>query len=288
MTRFVTVTCVLVLLSILIISGATKAKVSPLDPVDIKVTNKNTYIEVLAGEHEFNIQLSPWRFTVLNATTKAPLMEDVEQYRLGFELYQAKDYPIWLAYHIRVGKTLVEHKATNVESWKQVGNTVEFIVLTTDSNSKFTVTIYDFKRRQFSFKARLPGSNSPAREPRVFTQMGFKTPEGEGFFGTGERFITNNHRGTYVRNYVEDSGWSLGSFVSTKSKLRVPKLDSTYISVPFYISTFGYGFELDSNYGSTFDFAYMKKDMIWSQVENVEFTFTRYSGVNPKETLWVY
>ncbi len=68
----------------------------------------------------------------------------------------------------------------------------------------------------------------------------------EHFFGFGERFNTMDKRGMTTYMQVKDVVGSSG--------------DATYIPIPFFISTKGYGFYLNSTYKSTFDMGDSKSD----------------------------
>lgn len=107
---------------------------------------------------------------------------------------------------IRLGNINKKVNVKNISSWKQVQNTVEFY----SRDPEMTIVLHDFRRRQVSFSATTPGMNSPLKEPRVFLEQNFFTPPNEGFFGLGERFVTNNHRGYFIDNTVEEGGWSIG------------------------------------------------------------------------------
>lgn len=77
-------------------------------------------------------------------------------------------------------------------------------------------------------------------------------------------------------------------FAPPTVKIRVPKQHSTHFPIPFFISNLKYGFEIDTNYTSSFDFASKKKNEFTIQVQSTELAWTLYGGKSPKETLSMY
>jgi hypothetical protein len=202
--RFLSFLLINLLLSVL-------SKNNPTDPVPISVNGNSKEITILSGDFKTTIAMESWKLkTVERSTSKVILEETDEKTKLSVSIWQGKDYPVYLGYLFRTGKIIEKYEATKVDSWKHhLDNTVEIIVSTTNPSLKIQVKLFDFRRRQFSFKAQIPGKNTPLKEPRVFMTQGFKTPNEEGFYGLGERFNTHNHRGHVIEAWVEGKGIKL-------------------------------------------------------------------------------
>ncbi|MFQ6096573.1 MAG: hypothetical protein ACE5O2_02520, partial [Armatimonadota bacterium] len=71
-------------------------------------------------------------------------------------------------------------------------------------------------------------------------QLTFATAPNEHFYGLGERYNALDQRGMRVQNWIQDVAASLG--------------DASYVCVPFYISSRGYGLWLNSVLPSVWDF----------------------------------
>ncbi len=72
-------------------------------------------------------------------------------------------------------------------------------------------------------------------------QVGFESPSDEAFYGFGERFNSLDQRGNYLDNHV------YGQYTSQGKR--------SYIPIPFFISSRGYGFWLKTERQAKFDLA---------------------------------
>ena len=80
-------------------------------------------------------------------------------------------------------------------------------------------------------------------------QFGFFSPFDEAFYGFGERFNAFNQRGNHLDNYV------YGQYTNQGKR--------TYIPIPFFISSRGYGMWLKTNRQAEFDLAAERPDRWW-------------------------
>jgi len=80
-------------------------------------------------------------------------------------------------------------------------------------------------------------------------QLGFESPADEAFYGFGERFNALDQRGNQLDNYV------YGQYTSQGKR--------SYIPIPFFISSRGYGFWLKTDSQAGFDLAAAQDDS-WS------------------------
>jgi len=92
-------------------------------------------------------------------------------------------------------------------------------------------------------------------------EVAFATPAGEAFLGLGERYDRVDHRGMSLYNWQEEGGLTQGESVPVDSGNPFPNGPTmTYYPVPFFLSTSGYAFWLDTTWRSQFDFASDRPD----------------------------
>ncbi|MCK6530293.1 hypothetical protein L6R50_22970 [Myxococcota bacterium] len=97
-------------------------------------------------------------------------------------------------------------------------------------------------------------------EPRAFAAA-FASPGDEGFLGLGERYTRTDFRGLDVYNWAEEGGVGTGEGDPSGPANPLPNGESmTYYPVPFFVSTLGYAFWLDSTWRSEFNLATEKPD----------------------------
>jgi len=88
------------------------------------------------------------------------------------------------------------------------------------------------------------------REGRVLQyQLNFDSPADEAFYGFGERFNAFDQRGNHLDNYV------YGQYTNQGKR--------TYIPIPFFVSSRGYGVWIQTNRQSEFDLAAESPDSWW-------------------------
>ncbi len=89
--------------------------------------------------------------------------------------------------------------------------------------------------------------------PRAW-HAAFSSPPNEAFLGFGERFNRTNQRGVDVFSFAEEGG--VGGTEAEASRTQFPSGEPmTYFPVPFFVSTAGYGFWLDTTWRSEFNLA---------------------------------
>ena len=100
-------------------------------------------------------------------------------------------------------------------------------------------------------EARLEGADAPRA-----MSAAFGTPPDEAFLGFGERFNRTDQRGVSVFAWAEEGGVGTGEDDLVGPTNPTPNGEAmTYYPVPFFVSTRGYGFWLDSTWRNTFDLA---------------------------------
>lgn len=89
--------------------------------------------------------------------------------------------------------------------------------------------------------------------PRAWS-VGFTSPADEAFLGFGERFNRTNQRGVAVYQWAEEGGIGTGEGNVAGPDNPYPNGEAmSYYPVPFFVSTAGYGFWLDTDYRSQFE-----------------------------------
>jgi alpha-glucosidase (family GH31 glycosyl hydrolase) len=96
--------------------------------------------------------------------------------------------------------------------------------------------------------------------PRAFSAA-FQTPADEGFLGFGERFNRTEQRGRTLYSWPEEGGLSRKEDIPPSADNPFPNGEGmTYYPVPFFLSTKGYAFWLDSTWRNEFNLAADRAD----------------------------
>ena len=100
-----------------------------------------------------------------------------------------------------------------------------------------------------------------ADEPPRAWSVAFRAGPDEGFLGFGQRFNRTDQRGKDVWSWVEEGGIGRGEGTIAGAENPLPMGEMmTYYAVPFFVSTDGYGFWLDTTYRSEFNLASQRSD----------------------------
>ncbi len=109
-------------------------------------------------------------------------------------------------------------------------------------------------------EARLDATATARQVPRAW-EVAFASPADEGFLGLGERFNRTDQRGHQVHSWVEEGGIGTGEGQRAGAHNPYPSGEEmTYYPVPFFVSTRGYGFWLDTTWRSQLDLASTRDD----------------------------
>ena len=104
-------------------------------------------------------------------------------------------------------------------------------------------------------RLRVEARLEDAEAPRAVSAA-FATPPDEAFLGFGERFNRTDQRGVSVFAWAEEGGVGTGEGDPIGPGNPAPNGEAmTYYPVPFFVSSRGYGFWLDSTWHNTFDLA---------------------------------
>ncbi len=92
-------------------------------------------------------------------------------------------------------------------------------------------------------------------------EVSFPSPADEAFLGLGERYDRVDHRGMAVYNWPEEGGLTMGEAAPASPNNPYPNGGAmTYYPVPFFHSTAGYAFWLDTTYFNQFELASERPD----------------------------
>lgn len=107
---------------------------------------------------------------------------------------------------------------------------------------------------------RIEASISGVTQPRGW-ETAFATPSDEKFIGFGERYGHVDQRGRAVYAWPEEGGLAKGEGNAPSTTNPWPNGEEmTYYPVPFFLSTRGYGFWLDSDWRNEMDMASDRPD----------------------------
>jgi alpha-glucosidase (family GH31 glycosyl hydrolase) len=137
-----------------------------------------------------------------------------------------------------------------------------------DSSRPAVVLTFHIHPRAVRVEAELEG-----HAPRAWS-VAFSTDESEAFLGFGERYNRTNQRGLDVWNWSEEGGVGIGEGTRAGPKNPWPNgALMTGYPVPFFVSSRGYGFWLDTTYRSEFELASRRSDAIrvWHVGPTLEF-----------------
>jgi alpha-glucosidase len=108
---------------------------------------------------------------------------------------------------------------------------------------------------------RVQASIDHLKTPPRAWEAAFASPADEAFIGFGERYSTVNQRGHAVYAWPEEGGLAHGEGTPPSATNPYPNGEEmTYYPVPFFISSKGYGFWLDTNWRNQFDVASDRPD----------------------------
>jgi alpha-glucosidase (family GH31 glycosyl hydrolase) len=99
-----------------------------------------------------------------------------------------------------------------------------------------------------------------ATQPRAW-EVAFATPSDEAFLGFGERYDRVDQRGLSLYSWPEEGGLAKNEATPASASNPWPNGQTmTYYPVPFFLSTSGYGFWLDTTWRNQFDLATDRSD----------------------------
>ena len=161
-----------------------------------------------------------------------------------------------------------DHFAAHLDPWRDLevtgadatSTSVTLHLRTRDEQGVSCVTqTFTVRDSTLRVEASLDADATP---PRAWS-AGFTTTSDEGFLGFGERFTHTNHRGYPVYSWAEEGGIGTGEGNLASPTNPFPNGEEmAYYPVPFFVSTRGYGFWLDTTWRSQFELA-TERDDAW-------------------------
>ena len=135
------------------------------------------------------------------------------------------------------------------------GNTELDLVLKDTTNGRVAHIIHTVRESTLRVEVSLDGD-----KPRAW-EASFSSPSDEAFLGFGERYNRTNQRGMDLYSWSEEGGLSYGENSIPGPANPFPNGETmTYYPVPFFISTKGYGFWLDSTWRNEFNLDSQRPD----------------------------
>ncbi len=263
----------------------------PLQPVAIQVADTAAKSVIDAGEFQVEIEKDPWHLRVVEKASGRALFDedrgggDGPWGRLGHGYHIGIPIPLYHGYFVEIGADIVWFRTRKVRSIRWTAQRVDLEIDTNDPfGRKMLVGLEDFRSRRFTLRAKL--------DPGRFVNrigMSFGTPIDEGFFGFGERYNGANQRGNRLACWTEEGSFSAGVLGSRTSLMKYPGgATATYHPVPFFISSFGHGLELETPFRSTFDLARARGDAYRFEAEWRDMGVVFHLGRTPAETLKMF
>jgi alpha-glucosidase (family GH31 glycosyl hydrolase) len=128
-----------------------------------------------------------------------------------------------------------------------------------DGEARPVLVVHDISKGFLRVEASLEGLGE---NPRAWSTA-FLSPPDEAFLGFGERFNRTNQRGMSLYNWAEEGGIGAGEGSEAGPTNPFPNGEGmSYFPVPFFLSTRGYGFWLDTTWRSQFDLV-SERDDAW-------------------------
>eukprot|EP01116_Phalansterium_solitarium_P017972 TRINITY_DN4583_c0_g1_i1.p1 TRINITY_DN4583_c0_g1~~TRINITY_DN4583_c0_g1_i1.p1 ORF type:complete len:865 (+),score=299.14 TRINITY_DN4583_c0_g1_i1:645-3239(+) len=252
-------------------------------PFTVKVADNA--LQIFAGDLEISLSMPKFQLSVYDQTTDKVLLETA----VGGASHGTWDgvyMPIYDGYLESVGTVVSSWNAAEMDGWSQTASSVTAVFRTGGLLRRISLTFSQFQQRQFSLHVEVDDPHEELK-PTHFTYpvvgLTFETDANEGFFGFGQRWASVNQRGKVLYLWTEDGSWAF--FNGTR---RIPFNDASYVPTPFFVSSRGYAFELNTTRRSEFDMAYASPTQ-WSATTDANFTdVVFYFGTTPAASLEMF
>lgn len=136
----------------------------------------------------------------------------------------------------------------------QANATADTVTVTLASHTTATALVVTHAVSASSLRVEAKFADPAAAPPRAWSAS-FASPADERFLGFGERYDRTEQHGARVFSWSEESGIGAGEAGGPPSPTNpFPSGEAmTHYPVPFFVSTHGYGFWLDSTWWNEFD-----------------------------------
>ncbi|MBK8780715.1 MAG: hypothetical protein IPO22_02695 [Anaerolineales bacterium] len=180
-------------------------------------------------------------------------------------------------------KSASTNSGDSLPSWQILEQEHDHAALTA-GRLRVELTLHPFHLQISRDENILLATNTPpvwltgdASQPPQTVRMTFESPEAESFHGLGERYNAFNLRGSKLDASVYE---------------QYKNQDiHTYLPVPFFLSSQGYAFHLDTARFSAFDFAssHSKQWQFQAEIEpQASINFHIFAGAEPKQNLQLF
>ncbi|XP_046572431.1 sulfoquinovosidase-like [Haliotis rubra] len=238
----------------------------------------NTVV-IFSGELKIELWKNPYHMVVYDNTTGKSIVTERSDkgHRLGYGRWVGEYFHIYEGYLWRLGDIVEWYEATSLVSVSYGSNDVTAYIATDDpKNTTIELRLYDLCQRQMSFSFTIPDESMN----RVRWTLDTPDSQHEGFYGFGERFNSLDQRLYKVGCWTQDGSFSIGKLFPN---FRFPGGESsTYVPMPLFLSTKGYGFQMDTTYRVEFEFSHVYIAEI--QIESNIFAATLFGGHNVRDS----
>ena len=270
----------------LVAAASTAGRAAP--PADVTITS---------GSLSAVVRLDPFgvTFTQTGGSTLADLGGSLDpkdasaRYgTLGFAVdARAAAQPPEIGYGVFAAVPVRWFHAKRVTSVRTDGDATVLDVATDDPlRRRFVVRIAPAGEGAVSVDATLPN-----RAGVTATGWSFASPAGERFMGLGERSDAADQTGRVVESWNEEGPFSAGAFSPQLDPIvgerwqGPPPIPGTNFSMPWVLSSRGYGFLLDSGYPNRFRLGSDRPNAWNAETEEPAFRFRVFAGPRPSDVL---
>ena len=231
---------------------------------------------VQSGSLTATIDLDP--FHIQFAQSGGETLEDIPRSSLAFHVdVRAQEQLPEIGYVPFVRAKLLRFQATRVTEHRANGAGASLTVATDDPlGRRFTVDVAPAGEGIVSVEATLDNTAGVAA-----TSWTFARPGDERFLGFGERSNGADQTGRYVESWNEEGPFSAGAFRPYTEPILgerwqgPPPIPGTNFSMPWFLSSRGYGFLLDSGYPNRFAL----KGPAWTaEIQEPAFRYRVFAG----------
>ena len=207
------------------------------------------------------IQSCPYRYQVFDSSNKAVLSSMSQGSQDGYGSIGYADGSIkWST----IGSPGYFRFTPKLEPWHDrwtvvhaaiKGHTELELTLRANDKARYAHVVHKVRESTLRVEVTIDGDN-----PRAW-EAAFSSPSDEAFLGFGERYNRTNQRGMDLYSWAEEGGLAKGENSLPGPENPFPNGETmTYYPVPFFISSKGYGFWLDSTWRNEFNLATHRND----------------------------
>ncbi len=232
------------------------------DPLPCASGNPEAGYTLAGAGITVEVTRSPYRYLVKDATGAVVLSSAGAGKKDGYGTVGWTNGQLFWGNNVSPGYFTFD---TNLEPWRddwtvvaasQPNATSLEITLAQAGDPACIHQVYSLRASTLRVETRYDGKQAP----RAWS-VGFSTPPDEAFLGFGERYNQVDQRGLTLYSWAEEGGLGRAENVPKGPTNPWPSGETmTYYPVPFFLSSKGYGFWLDSTWRNEFNLASERAD----------------------------